>query len=77
MPELGFSKYQWLWFLVAAGLAVLLLLWLLGTWEVESDVAPGAGPDGLTYPANPGFAVEAPREPAVDVELPAVPVAEE
>jgi hypothetical protein len=56
--DLGPSRYQWLWFLVAAGLAILLILWLTNSWQVESDVKPGASADGLTYPANPGIAVE-------------------
>lgn len=65
----GSTWPNWLWILIVAALALLLILWLFGTWEVESNVQPGASPDGLTYPPNPGIAVEAPKG-GVDVTLP-------
>ena len=48
---------QWLWFLLIASLGVLLILWLIANWQVDSDVKRGASPDGLTFPANPGLEV--------------------
>ena len=54
------GRNQWLWLLLFASMAALIIIWLVNTWIVESDVKPGASPGGLTFPAKPGYEVQAP-----------------
>ena len=51
------AKTQWLWFILIASLGILLIIWIIVNWQIESDVKPGASPEGLTFPANPGVEV--------------------
>jgi hypothetical protein len=44
------SKTQWLWVLLIASMAILIVLWFVESWTVETNVQPGAGPGGLTAP---------------------------
>lgn len=72
------SGPSWLWGAIAIALVGLLLIWIFNTWVVESNVKPGASPEGLAFPAKPGVEVQAPTEgmaaqapaPAVDVTVP-------
>lgn len=54
------GQSHWLWILVFISMAALILIWLINTWTVESEVKQGASADGLTFPANPGHEVRAP-----------------
>lgn len=51
------AKTQWLWFTLIASLGVLLIIWIIANWQIDSDVKKGASAEGLTFPANPGLEV--------------------
>lgn len=71
------GRAQWLWILVFVSMALLIVIWVVNTWVVESKVKPGVNPEGLAFPAKPGYEVLAPAEGEgrAPAEAPAAPPA--